>query len=505
MKSNYPYPPAQSSESSPRRIACSHPFEDFIGNWEHSTELKHDFEEDCNFISNEIKAGPSSSSSFDSSGSAFKNNESPRRMVPCRLFSAQTTQKNASSPPPKTNSKNPPVVPFLAGEDHHHVPSFHPIADADAATAIPIDLIRGISDHLLMDPFYWGNQYGGALDPTPFQEQGMRIPQEQDDEIDPFLLVGTFPPEDREPVSSIRRVSVIKRKYDEDGSDATEQQEESDTKEEEITSILDFSHVTPIPSKQPRIVSCPSPVKKPRLVCPSPVKSMEQSDEDAAPLIRLLSTKKKTNKNKRTKNKKTNKNKLSATKKLPLFIDGASSNKKVAIVPSFRQHHAENWMLHLAEATEYQRENGHCSIPHSYPPNQQLARWAKRQRYQYKLYKRGNKSSMTQERVQALVKLAFCWDAHKESWYARYEELKQFKMVHGNSNVPSNYGANRKLATWVKCQRRQYKLMKTGQHSNIVPDRIELLEKLDFVWDCTTKEMAKIKKNKQHEEEEGKQ
>jgi hypothetical protein len=501
MKSNHPNHPAQSSASSPRRRCC-HPFEDFIGYCERRrpADFKHHSEEDWNFIRNEIKA--ESSSSFDSS--AVKNNYYPHLIVPRRLSSAQTTQKNSSSHP--SGNKNP-VVPFLAAEQHH-VPSFHPIADADA-TAIPIDLLRGISDYdLLMEPFIcpWGSNHYEALDPTPIQEQGTRIikqeqqeqeqeqehlTQQQKDEIDLLLLESTFLPEDREPVSYTRRVSVLKRQCDEDGYDTPEQQQ-SDTKEEAITSILEYYPVTPSPSK------------KPRLICPSPdSKSMEQSDD----ILRLLSTKKTSYKKNKNKNKK-----LSATRKLS--SDGTSlSDKKVASSSSkatvaapkkkdftpknrFRHQHTSNWMDHLREAAEYQKKNGHCAIPHEYPPNQQLARWAKRQRYQYKRYQCGKQSSMTNERVQALETLDFCWDAHKKTWSARYEQLRQFNMVHGHSNVPSNYAADKKLATWVKCQRRQYKLSSNGQHSNIFPGRIELLDKLDFVWDWIRVDLVKKEEKK---------
>jgi hypothetical protein len=462
VKSSYPYHPAESSASSPRR-KCSHSFEDFMSNREHPAHFKHDEEEDWHFISNEVKAG--SSSIFDSS--AFKNNYYPPHLVmaPLRLFSTQTTQKHSSSPP--LTNKNPQVVP-------HHVPSFHPIADADNAIEIPIDLSHESSDHLLMDPFFWGNEYHGAFDdPTPFQEQGMRIPQEperdlaqQEDEIDPLpLFVSTFLPEDQhEPNSFIRRVSLLKREHEEDGdaSGAPEQQR-SDAKKE--------GTISPSP-----------PSKKPRLISPSPVKIIKQSD-----VI------------KKTSNKKKNK-KISATRKMS--FDGVSSGKKVAssskatiaapnkknsstrITVRFRTRDATDWMDHLAEAAEYQKKYGHCVIHHDYPPNQQLARWAKRQRHQYKRYKCGKHSTMTQERVKALENLDFCWDAHKETWNARYEELRQFKMCHGHSSVPTAYAAKPKLATWVKCQRRQYKLSSIGKHSSMVPDRLRLLEKLNFVWEC---------------------
>jgi Helicase associated domain len=49
--------------------------------------------------------------------------------------------------------------------------------------------------------------------------------------------------------------------------------------------------------------------------------------------------------------------------------------------------------------------------------------------------------------------------------------------------VPSTYPENPQLATWVKCQRRQYKLLKDGKTSNMSLGRIEKLEELGFIWE----------------------
>jgi hypothetical protein len=80
--------------------------------------------------------------------------------------------------------------------------------------------------------------------------------------------------------------------------------------------------------------------------------------------------------------------------------------------------------------------------------------------------------------------VGFCWDAHVAIWTERYEELVAFKQRYGNTNVPSNYkgDAQEKLATWVKCQRRQYTLRKAGAVHNITDDRIAMLENIGFEW-----------------------
>lgn len=154
--------------------------------------------------------------------------------------------------------------------------------------------------------------------------------------------------------------------------------------------------------------------------------------------------------------------------------------------PKFRIYQAKNWSLRFKEVKDFVDKFGHCIIPHDFPPNQNLARWAKRQRYQYKLFmNKSGKSSMTTQRIEALEKLDFCWDVHKALWSCRYEELKNYVAEYGNANVPTGFKKNKQLATWVKCQRRQYKLREAGHPANIDETRIGLLERVGFQWDLT--------------------
>lgn len=44
----------------------------------------------------------------------------------------------------------------------------------------------------------------------------------------------------------------------------------------------------------------------------------------------------------------------------------------------FKPFHEEKWTIRYKELLLYQQENGHAAVPHTYPRNQQLARWIKR-------------------------------------------------------------------------------------------------------------------------------
>lgn len=90
---------------------------------------------------------------------------------------------------------------------------------------------------------------------------------------------------------------------------------------------------------------------------------------------------------------------------------------------------------------------------------------------------------MTPERVELLNSIGFIWNSHLSSFGKRLDDLQEYIALHGHPNVPSQYPANQKLSTWVKCQRRQYKLLMTGQKSNITRERINILNQLNFVWE----------------------
>lgn len=149
----------------------------------------------------------------------------------------------------------------------------------------------------------------------------------------------------------------------------------------------------------------------------------------------------------------------------------------------FKPFHEEKWNTRLKEILKYREEHGHCLVPHTYTPNPQLARWVKRQRRQYKLMLDGKASTMTQDRLDILNNINFIWDSHEAAWQEKLNDLNRFRNEHGNCLVPSNYKHNPQLATWVKCQRRQYKLFWEGRPSAMTSERILQLERVGFEWE----------------------
>lgn len=152
--------------------------------------------------------------------------------------------------------------------------------------------------------------------------------------------------------------------------------------------------------------------------------------------------------------------------------------------PRFRGYQEKQWEEQFEVLLKFKEANGHCLVPHTYRENQALSRWVKRQRYQYKLKAAGKvPSTMTDARIQKLEEVGFVWDSHATAWENRLRELKEYHQSNGDCNVPSNFPENPELATWIKCQRRQYKLFWAGNKaSSMTVERMNALNELGFIW-----------------------
>lgn len=162
--------------------------------------------------------------------------------------------------------------------------------------------------------------------------------------------------------------------------------------------------------------------------------------------------------------------------------DEDSLRSSQADLDRFRPYQKKLWSERFEDLKDFRRIHGHCSVSYKNPPNPGLARWVKRQRYQYKLYKKDQRSAMTEERIHALEGIGFVWDTYTAAWDRRMSELRTFQEVHGHTNVPASYRANKKLSAWVKCQRRQYKLFVDGLRTTLTQDRVDELNRMGFQW-----------------------
>jgi len=156
---------------------------------------------------------------------------------------------------------------------------------------------------------------------------------------------------------------------------------------------------------------------------------------------------------------------------------GPDSNMKV------HPYQQERWMNRYQDLVTFRNKYDHCNVPYGYKENPCLGQWVKRQRHQYKLLTQGNHSNLDLSRIQALGMLGFIWDSHGAAWEENFQDLKKFHKLHGHVNIPSLYRGSSQLSTWIKRQRRQYRLFMAGKQSTMDDDRIQRLESLSFVWD----------------------
>ena len=149
---------------------------------------------------------------------------------------------------------------------------------------------------------------------------------------------------------------------------------------------------------------------------------------------------------------------------------------------SFRRYQNEQWHERFVELTNFQRENGHCIVPVRWKVNPPLALWVKRQRYQYRLKQEGKHNTLSEDRQKKLEKLGFLWNSRGMAWEERFSELEAFKTTHGHCNIFNSIPKNSPLAIWVKCQRRQFKLLSSGEKSTMTRERQARLSAIGFIW-----------------------
>ena len=138
---------------------------------------------------------------------------------------------------------------------------------------------------------------------------------------------------------------------------------------------------------------------------------------------------------------------------------------------------------------EYKEKHGNCLVPNRYSKDPQLGNWVSTQRRQFKALQEGRAeaTSMTKARAAKLDSIGFKWstqDPRHIPWSARYQELVAFREKYGHAQVPIGWEDNVQLSNWVSTQRQEYKLLQKGKSSRLTNDRIDLLNKVDFVWEA---------------------
>lgn len=195
---------------------------------------------------------------------------------------------------------------------------------------------------------------------------------------------------------------------------------------------------------------------------------------------------------------------------------------------------ATRWNEKYEQLKKFKEKHGHCIVPTKYKINPQLGCWVSTQRVHYKRMQVGRLNSLNQEKIDRLNDLDFVWDAtehaakltvrpmstssdcnavdgsegnvketprgsksatsaragkklNEEAWITMYDKLKAYKQAFGTCLVPGKF-EDSSLANWVGAQRRNYKARQRKEENAAAKrmslERIELLEKIGFVWDA---------------------
>lgn len=140
-----------------------------------------------------------------------------------------------------------------------------------------------------------------------------------------------------------------------------------------------------------------------------------------------------------------------------------------------------DWDVRFQELKEYREGKGHCLVPRNYPKNQPLAYWVGHQRKEMSKLRQNKKSRLTNQRIEALDSIDFCWDASSGvSWEYRWEELLKFKQDYGHCLV--RIETNPDLAKWCRQMRKEYSNFQKGKRSRLSAEKILEMENIGFIW-----------------------
>jgi hypothetical protein len=143
--------------------------------------------------------------------------------------------------------------------------------------------------------------------------------------------------------------------------------------------------------------------------------------------------------------------------------------------------HKAAWMERYEDLAKFKSYHGHCIVPHLYTSNPSLGVWVDQQRQHYNklINGREHESSMTEERIELLNAVEFCWNALDAKWEGQFEELKEHVRINGHGVAPT--ASSRQLASWLTYQRKLYRQMQDGKQVSLTTERLQKLRSLGFL------------------------
>mmetsp|Transcript_32125 Transcript_32125/g.75538 ORF Transcript_32125/g.75538 Transcript_32125/m.75538 type:complete len:259 (+) Transcript_32125:1467-2243(+) len=69
-----------------------------------------------------------------------------------------------------------------------------------------------------------------------------------------------------------------------------------------------------------------------------------------------------------------------------------------------------------------------------------------------------------------------------DKWEIMFRQLRHYRIVHGDCQVPQKYAASPKLGKWLHNQKTLYNNVKTGKKRKIQPEKVAKLDSLGLHW-----------------------
>ena len=166
------------------------------------------------------------------------------------------------------------------------------------------------------------------------------------------------------------------------------------------------------------------------------------------------------------------------------------------------------WGERFQNLLEFRQEYGHCRVPKRYDANKSLANWVSKQRQEHRKFIKGEKASITADRIEALEEIGFCWNAQidspvpsrddskvftqvdfaDEEWHERWQSLLDF-MSENNLSSVSELPKTSSHDVWLKQQRKSFKGDQTQKQKILDPGKMQLLGQIDPLWHLNRHEL----------------
>lgn len=125
---------------------------------------------------------------------------------------------------------------------------------------------------------------------------------------------------------------------------------------------------------------------------------------------------------------------------------------------------------HFADFLKFKEKYGHVLVPRNYTEIPVLATWVGHLR----------SKPVREDRRKRLDAEGFVWDAIDERFETKFNELAEYKRIHGNFKISEKREGYAKLTSWMNKARMA---RKTGKGQRITDEKIRLLDSIGFPWD----------------------